>query len=116
MILDYYIVKATSGITPKEVFETFTKLYPDYDLCESDYLGLIEDWLQKLRMKPGLALSTGKRNSLRGVLTCSLLNVLGVNLPKATRNRMEVAWAIIDSPIGGKKIGYAPELDAERTL
>lgn len=115
MILDPYIVKATTGITSKQIISAFAKIYPEYNNSSSlnEYKAEVEDWLINLRKKPGLALSTGRRNSKRGMLTCSLLDVLGVAHPKAERNRMDLAWAILDSPGGSKSIGYVPELEAE---
>lgn len=114
MILDPYLVKATSEVTSNQLFDAFAKLYPDWSPFEGDDLEMIEAWLQKLRQKPGLALSTGRRNSAHGMLTCSLLEVLGVDTPKAQRSRLVLAWAILDSPVGCKVIGVAPDLDSER--
>jgi hypothetical protein len=114
MLLDPYLMKATSGITSAEVFEAFARLYPDVSPQLDEYAPWIEAWLVKLRRKPGSALSTGRRNSLRGAMTCALLEVLGVLRPKAERNRMALAWAILDSPRGATSIGSAPELAAVR--
>lgn len=113
MILDPYLIKAVSGVAPKQIYDAFARLYADMEPNEGEYLPWIEKWLEKLRMKPGRALSTGRRNSLRGVLTCSLLDVLGVVRPKAERDRMTLAWAILRSPVGRSSIGSVPELDAE---
>lgn len=115
MILDHYIVKATSGITAQQLFEACAKLYPESGAISQDYEPEIERWLKRLRnTKPGAALSTGRRNSLRGELTCALLEVLEVPHARAKRNRMELAWAILDSPVGAKHVGPAPELNAVR--
>lgn len=113
MKLDPYLVKAVAGVTSKQIYDAFARLYADADPNEGDYLPWIEKWLGKLRTRPGLALSTGRRNSLRGVLTCALLDVLGVARPKAERDRMTLAWAILRSPVGYTSIGHTPELDAE---
>lgn len=113
MILDPYLVKAVSGVTSKQIYDAFAKLYADTKPNESDYLPWIEKWLEQLRMKPGRALSTGRRNSQRGVMTCALLDVLGVVRPKAERDRMTLAWTILRSPVGCMSIGQIPKLDAE---
>lgn len=123
MLLDPYIVKSASGVTAVQVLDAFIKIYPDIGVPkesdEASYnenLVIVEAWMQKLRRKPGLALSTGGRNSSKGVLTCALLEALGVDRPKATRTRMMVAWAVLNSPEGRKAVGQVPELEAEREL
>lgn len=117
-VFDPYIIQAVSSVSAEQVDAHFSKLYPD--LVSADQEDRIEDlkqiarWLTKLRTKPGSALSTGGRNSDRGMFTCSLLAVLGVLQPKAVRHRMGMAWAIMDSPIGILNIGDAPELKVQR--
>lgn len=112
MILDPYIVKAASDVTAKQVYDSFAKLYADVDPKEENFIQYIEGWLIKLRKKPGTALSTGRRNSSKGVMTCALLDVLGVDKPKAARCRSTLAWTIIKSPRGRRSIGPSAELDA----
>lgn len=68
----------------------------------------------KVKKKPGLALSTGGRNSYRGIYTCALLDVIGVKNPKSARNRTKLAWDILESPTGSKILGVVPELEAEK--
>lgn len=115
MVLDSYIVKAIATVTVEQLFDAFAKLYPEYMAIRTEYEAEMQRWLKKLReTKPGLALSTGRRNSLRGEFTCALLDALGVQNPRAERNRMDLAWAILDSPVGRQSIGVCPELDAER--
>lgn len=115
MLLDPYIVTAITEVTARQVFDAYSKFYPEYEAVREKYEPEIERWLKALReTKPGRALSTGRRNSLRGELTCALLEVLGVENARAQRNRMEVAWAILDSPTGRQSIGVSPELEAER--
>lgn len=111
MILDDYMVKAVSTVTAKQLYDSLVKLYADIEFEESDYIPSIEKWLSKLRKKPGLALSTGGRNSYRGVYTCSLLDVIGITNPKAVRNRTKLAWDILESQVGSKILGVVPELE-----
>ncbi len=113
VLLDPYIVKAVSSATQKQLVSSFARLYPEFQSTD-EWAVEMDSWLAKLKQKPGLALSTGRRNSERGLLTCSLLEVLGVANPKAARTRMNLAWDIINSPVGSKLIGPAVELDAER--
>lgn len=117
-VFDPYIVRAIEPVSAAQVRDSFAKLYPDLagetEEERAEDLRLIEHWLGKLCKKPGLALSTGTTKSDRGMFTCSLLDVLGVLNPKARRVRMEMAWAVMDSPEGSKNIGEAPELDDQR--
>lgn len=116
-ILDPYIIRAIHSVNAKEIDVAAGVLYPDLLESESpeEDIQLIQKWLDKLRKKPGLALSTGRRKSDRGILTCSLLAVLGVQMPKSARTRTQLAWDIVNSYVGKKNIGTAPELDAERS-
>ncbi len=114
MILDPYMIKGIEGITSDQIFNSFAKLYIDVNPSKTEYLPSIDKWLVKLRKVPGTALSTGGRNSLRGVLTCSLLDVLEVKNPRAARNRYQLAWAILESNHAIKSIGHVSELEEAR--
>lgn len=116
LVLDPYIVKATSGVTAEQIVDAFHRLYPDWDRLVDEDVLLVGKWLEKLRRKPGLSLSTGRTNSFKGVLTCSLLHVLDVEMPKTVRTRMDLAWAILDSTKARQVLGYVRELEAERKL
>lgn len=114
MNLDPYIVLAASQVRAEQLIASFVRLYPDWLPVDTDDVEFINSWLLKLSRKPGLALSTGRTNSFKGLLTCCLLDVLGVNLPRSPRTRAVLAWAILDSPGGRAQIGHPADLDAER--
>lgn len=63
-----------------------------------------------------MALNTGRTKNCKGVMTCCLLAVLGVDAPKSPRTRMESVWAILDSDVGRLAVGVNLELDVERKL
>ena len=116
LVLDPYILTATADITARQVFDCAIALYTD---CEWDWEldeDVIDSWLATMRRKPGLALSTGRTKSARGMFTCALLQVLGVHNPKSVRTRMDVAWDILDSEPGRAKVGHVPVLEHERKL
>lgn len=114
-VLDPYIVRAVASVSAVEVAHAVWHLYPDVVEGESSAeVPYVEAWLKELRAKPGLALSTGRRNSDRGLYTCALPSCLGVEFPKGARVRNDLAWAILDSEIGRKNIGAAPELEVQR--
>lgn len=119
-VLDPYIVRAAQSVTPDQLVTAFTVLYADLDLdppesaeVEREDRAAAGKWLKKLRVTPGLALSTGRTNSDRGMWTCCLLSCLGDQRPKAARIRMQIAWDIVCSPQGKFNIGSAPELASE---
>lgn len=116
LILDPHIITAISEVTAPEIVVSFSKLYPDVDQLEESEMKDVESWLAKARRVPGTALSTGRRNSLRGMFTCCLLEVLKVPLPKTARTRMTMAWAILNSEKGMTLIGVVPELDVARAV
>ena len=120
MLLDPFIIQAVSGITADQIYEAWLILYPEYAVEErdadqerNDVVASIDVWLGRVRKKPGAALSTGRRNSFRGELTCALLHVLHVPAPKTARVRMDVAWSILNSAIGRANVGVAEELESE---
>lgn len=114
-VLDPYIVRAVQSVTADQLLAAFTSLYANLYPCspgaiENTERAAAEKWLKKLRLTPGLALSTGGTNSERGMWTCCLLSCLGEPRPKAVRVRMQIAWDIVCSPQGALNIGSAPEL------
>lgn len=116
-VLDPYIVRAVGSVSAIDVAQAVWDLYPDLVVGEaSEEAPLIEAWLVKLRKRPGLALSTGGRNSDRGLYTCALLSTMGIQAPKARMARTQLAWSILDSELGRRNIGDAPELDSQRIL
>lgn len=114
MLLDPYMIKAIDGITSEQVYNSFVKLYKDIEPSKQEYIPSIELWLAKLRKLPGSALSTGRTNSLRGLYTCSLLDVLEVKNPRGARNRNQLAWDVLDSNWARNVIGYVEELEQAR--
>lgn len=116
LILDPYILTATADVTARQVFDCARTLYND---CEWDWEldeDVIDTWLATMRRKPALALSTGRTKSDRGMFSCALLQVMGIQNPKSVRTRMDVAWDILDSAIGRAKVGHVPVLEQERKL
>lgn len=113
MILDPYIVQAASQVDAGRILASLRRLYPDMGFGDEADTELIEAWLVKFRRKPGLALSTGRTNSEKGLFTCGMLDALGAPWPKAPRVRMEVAWTILNSE-EGRRLASSPELELER--
>lgn len=114
LILDPYILTATADITAKQVFDCASSLYPDCNWDWSHDEEVVAKWLATMRRKPGLALSTGRTKTDRGMFTCGLLKVLGVERPRGVRSRMEVAWDILDSAKGRASVGHDQQLEQER--
>ena len=113
MLLDPHIVSSASEVTAQKIFSAFRRLYPDMAMDDEGDLEAIEAWLAKFRRKPGLALSTGRTNSDKGMFTCSLLDALGAPCPKSPRGRLDVAWTILNSE-PGRRLANCPELEVER--
>ena len=118
LILDPYMVRAMERVTPDRLYDSLARLYPDLDWDDSEQKEIsaswLPKWLAKARKRPGTALSTGRRNSMSGMVTCALLDALGAPSPKTARTRIDVAWALLDSPEGRNILGSLPELEAER--
>lgn len=113
MILDPYIIRAGAAIDAARMLAALRRLYPDAGVDDAGDTELIDAWLKKFKRKPGLALSTGRTKSDKGMLTCCMLDALGVDRPKAARARTEVAWAILNSH-EGQRLAASAELDVER--
>jgi hypothetical protein len=110
IILDPYIIKATQGIQASEIFDALLEIYSDIitEVDRAEFIPLINKWMGKLWKKPSLALSTGGRNSYKGLFTCALLHTMKVLAPKATRVRMHLAWSILDSEIAIQRLSPIP--------
>ena len=113
MILDPYIIRAGAAIDAARMLAALRRLYPDAGVDDAGDTELIDAWLKKFKRKPGLALSTGRTKSDKGMLTCCMLDALAVDRPKAARARMQVAWAILNSH-EGQRLAASAELDVER--
>lgn len=114
MILDPHLITSIAAVTAAEIAVSFLNLYPDMGPLDEGDMQDVERWLAKARRRPGTALSTGRRNSMRGMFTCCLLDVLKVPLPRSARDRMTMAWAILNSENGAALVGSVPELEVAR--
>lgn len=118
LLLDPYMIKAMERVTPDRLYVSLARLYPDLDWDDPEQKKIsgswLPKWLTKARSRPGSALSTGRRNSMGGMVTCALLDTMGAPSPKASRTRFDVAWDLLDSPEARSVLGVLPELDAER--
>lgn len=114
MSLDTLVQQAMSQCTEMRLLVALREIYPDIAWTEEDDLPELTKWLAKSRQRPRLALSTGRRNSFKGMATCALLRVLEVESPKAPRTAHDVAWAVLDSAEGQRIVGDSEEREAKR--
>jgi hypothetical protein len=114
MILDPFLVRVIGGCDAERLLEALRTLYPDINWPTEEVMPELERWLRKGKQRPGLALSTGRRNSFKGMATCALLHTFEVDHPKAARNRLALAWDVLDSAEARRIVGRVEELEAAR--
>ncbi|MEY2151097.1 hypothetical protein AB7849_09280 [Rhodanobacter sp. 115] len=117
MLLDPYLAQVIDHCTNDRLLLAMQALYPEMDWSPTSKQWVLEElgkWRAKGSRKPGLALSTGRRNSFNGMATCALLDALQVDRPKAPRNRMTLAWAVLGSVEARHVIGHVDELETAR--
>lgn len=114
MILDPLLSDVIGRCTEHRLLEALRTLYPDNDWPATQICPQLTKWLRNAQRQPGLSLSTGRTNSFKGMATCALLQVLEVPSPKGPRNRMMLAWAILESSEAKRVLGPNEELDAAR--
>jgi len=115
-VFDPYLIKTLDGLSSAQLYESLIKLYPSTieNTTRKEDLLLLEAWLEKARRLPAVAFSTGRTKSFKGMATCAALDCLGVNLPRGPRTKTELAWAILDSPEGRRKVSDSVELAQAR--
>jgi hypothetical protein len=122
MELDNYLVIAAGSVSAEALRHACNSIYTsgqapgwsDLDPLGPDADPALEKWLNKIRAgKLSHALSTGRTNSQKGMMTCGLLAALDVKKPKAARSRYVLVWAILNSAKGQLATGKVPEIDAE---
>lgn len=114
MILDPFLIQVIGACNAKILLEALRILYPDIEWPAEEVIPELERWLRKGKQRPGLALSTGRRNSFKGMATCAFLHALEVDHPKAERNRLTLAWDVLDSAEARRIVGDIEELEAAR--
>lgn len=115
MLLDPFIAQVIGQCSDVRLLQALRELYPDIDWTEEQTMPELTKWLHKAAQRPGAALSTGRRNSFNGMTTCALLHVLEVDQPKGPRNRLALAWALLDSAEGKRIVGQVDELESARS-
>lgn len=114
MILDPFLSQVIGHCSEDRLLQALRAIYPEIEWPENEVLRELQTWRHKGLQRPGIALSTGRRNSFKGMVTCAFLSVLGIDRPKAPRDRMTLAWAILGSAEARSLLGRVEELDVAR--
>lgn len=114
MILDPFLIQVIGNCKAERLLQALRVLYPDIEWPAEDAIPELERWLRKGKQRPGLALSTGRRNSFKGMATCAFLHALEIDRPKAERNRLMLAWDVLGSVEARRIVGHVEELETAR--
>lgn len=114
MLLDPFLSQVISQCSEDRLEQALRALYPEIEWPHDHVSPELTKWLRRGKRRPGLSLSTGRRNSFNGMVTCALLQTLEIDRPKAPRDRLSLAWAILDSREAQHIVGRVEELESAR--